>query len=83
MSIISTTSVKKRVVVSANDANSGRYIPFKLHEMDSNEAKVAAVLGSAAVPFVFPPQNMTQYGTDALLIDGGTSWNNNLLSGIE
>ena len=56
---------------------------FVLDELPTNEAKAAAVLGSAALPFAFPPSDMKPFGFDALLIDGGTSWNNNLVSGVE
>ena len=49
----------------------------------TTEAAAAAVVGSAAVPIVFPPMNMSKYGVDALLMDGGTTWNNNLISGVD
>ena len=76
--------VKKRVVVSANDANSGGYIHLPLHEMsDDHKMITSAVVGSASIPFFFPPRDMKEFGIDAILIDGGTSWNNNLISGVE
>lgn len=34
------------------------------------------------MPFIFPPRNMTEFGLDALLIDGGSTWNNNMISAI-
>ena len=76
--------MKKRVVVSAVDSLSGSYIPYSLHEMgDDNAQKASAVVGSSSMPFIFPPKNMSEFGQDELLIDGGSVWNNNLLSGIE
>jgi predicted acylesterase/phospholipase RssA len=48
----------------------------------SMEYKVSAVVGSASIPFVFPPRDMSPYGQDNLLIDGGSGWNNNMISGI-
>ena len=43
----------------------------------------SAVAGSAAMPFIFPPMNMSKFGLDQLLMDGGTTWNNNMVSGVE
>ena len=48
----------------------------------SLEEKVSSVVGSASMPFAFPPRNMSQFGEDTLLIDGGSTWNNNMISGI-
>ena len=77
-------SVQKHVYVSANDAISGSYIPFALHdETKSVEYRVSAVVGSASMPFVFPPRNMSKFGIDALLIDGGSTWNNNMISAVQ
>lgn len=82
--ITSQKTMKKRVVVSAVDAISGNYIPYALHEMgDDNAQKASAVVGSSSMPVIFPPRNMSEFGEDTLLIDGGSVWNNNLLSGIE
>lgn len=82
--LFSPHKVKKRVIVSANDAITGAYVNMKLHEYNDDKGKiVASVVGSASVPFFFPPRNMSEYGDDTLLIDGGTSWNNNLVSGVE
>lgn len=49
----------------------------------SDEYIVSAVIGSASVPFFFPPRNMSQFGEPYLLMDGGTSWNTNIVSGIQ
>lgn len=44
---------------------------------------MSAVVGSASMPFIFPPRDMSKHGMKALLLDGGTSWNNNMMSGIQ
>lgn len=75
--------VKKRVIVSANDANTGAYIHLPLHDMTDHKMITSAVVGSASIPFFFPPRDMKEFGLDAILIDGGTSWNNNLVSGVD
>ena len=76
-------NVKKRVVVSGNDANSGSYVHLPLHEMSDHKMITSSVVGSASIPFFFPPMDMKEFGIDAVMIDGGTSWNNNMISGIE
>ena len=48
----------------------------------TDEYIVSAVIGSASVPFFFPPRNMSQFGEPYLLMDGGSSWNTNIVSGI-
>jgi len=40
------------------------------------------VKGSASVPFVFPPTDMKPFGQDVLLMDGGTTWNNNMVAAV-
>ena len=35
------------------------------------------------MPFIFPPTNMSKFGLDALLIDGGSTWNNNMISAVK
>jgi predicted acylesterase/phospholipase RssA len=80
--------VQKRAVVSAVDSKSGAYTDMNLFDEPgatptSMEYKVSSVVGSASIPFVFPPRDMTPYGIDKLLIDGGSGWNNNMVSGIE
>lgn len=73
------------MVVSANDAKTGSFVSIPLHEIDpENPLYVAsAVVGSASIPFVFPPKDMTEFGLDYLLIDGSSTWNNNMISGIK
>jgi hypothetical protein len=48
----------------------------------SSEWRASVVKGSASVPFVFPPTSMKKFGSDALLMDGGTTWNNNMIVAI-
>jgi hypothetical protein len=82
--MIKGKSIHKRVIVSANDANTGNYVHMPLHEIKGDNLQIASsVAGSASIPFMFPPRNMSQFGKDYLLIDGGTSWNNNMISGIK
>ena len=54
-------SVKKRVIVSANDANTGNYVHIPLHEIDPQDHLfvTSAVVGSASIPFFFTPRNMS------------------------
>ena len=77
--------VHKKVIASATDIQNGNYISNKLHEMDQSnyEMLASAVAGSAAMPFIFPPMNMSKFGLDQLLMDGGTTWNNNMVSGVD
>ena len=79
---------KRRTFVSAVDAESGSYVPFSLYDEPgtnntSAEFKVSAVVGSASMPFIFPPMNMSQFGYDMQLIDGGSTWNNNFVTAID
>lgn len=77
-------SLKKNLVVSTVNADNGAYIPFSLkNDSYSIEFKVSAVVGSAAMPFIFPPVHMDKFGLPYTLIDGGSSWNNNMVSGIK
>lgn len=76
--------VKKHAYVSANDAITGAYMSFALHdETKDPDYRVSAVVGSASMPFIFPPRNMSKFGLDALLIDGGSTWNNNMISAVK
>ena len=79
--------VKRRTLVSAVDAISGDYVSFNLYDepgakKTSIEFKAKAVQSSASVPFLFPAANMTDYGYDLDLLDGGSAWNNNMVSAI-
>ena len=58
---------KRRTFVSAVDVESGTYQPFSLYDepgkpISSMEYKVSAIVGSASMPVVFPPRNMSQFG---------------------
>ena len=80
--MIKGKKVHKRVIVSGNDANSGSYVQLPLHEMDDPKMITSSVVGSASIPFFFPPRDLSEFGLPYLMIDGGTSWNNNLASGV-
>jgi hypothetical protein len=51
-------------------------------DSQSAEWRASIVKGSASVPFVFPPTSMKPFGSDALLMDGGTTWNNNMVAAV-
>ena len=75
---------KKKAYVSAIDANDGLYYSFGLHEYSDLSKSVDAVVGSAAMPFVFPPKKFTMDDGSVLdLMDGGSTWNNNMVPAIE
>ena len=79
---------KRRTFVSACDAESGAYQAFSLYDepgakVSSMEYKVSAVVGSASMPFIFPPRNMSEFGYPMQLIDGGSVWNNNMVTAID
>lgn len=83
--LIKTFGLHKKVIASATDIQNGQYVSNKLHEMDQSNHKLiaSAVAGSAAMPFIFPPMNMSEFGMDQMLMDGGTTWNNNMVSGVD
>ena len=86
LGILNQHTVKKHCIVSACDAITGVYYPMSLYDPTgkmSNEQKAASIVGSASVPFAFPPTSMKDYGMDVLLIDGGSAWNNNMISGVK
>jgi hypothetical protein len=77
-------AVKKKVIVSAVDSISGATIGFPLHlEGLSDDYLSSAVLGSASMPGIFPPRDMSRFGLPYYLIDGGSAWNNNMIHGIK
>ena len=87
LNIFKDNITKRRTFVSTVDAMSGSYVPFSLYDepganKTSKEFKVCAVVGSASMPFIFPPRNMSQFGIDMQLIDGGSAWNNNMMTAI-
>lgn len=69
--------IKRRFVVSAVDANSGVYVPWTNENTDIDSLP-QAVMSSASIPFVFPPQHMDGY----VLMDGGSVWNINIPTAI-
>ena len=68
--------------MSAVDIRSGNYQSFLLNDMEDDERRVSAVMGSSSVPLFFPPRPLHTNGSDYLLMDGSTVWNSNLVSGI-
>lgn len=77
--------LKKRVIISSVDAHTGLDCPIVLNDLENDEMRVRAVLGSAAVPFAFPPSNITlDDGAQILGMDGGTNgWNSNIQAGVD
>ena len=59
------------------DIVSGNYIVF--NETEADKAKV--VVSSASMPFIFPNRKWEDRGV--ICMDGGTTWNVNLVSAIE
>jgi predicted acylesterase/phospholipase RssA len=59
--LLDNREVKKRLIVSANDALSGAYIHMRPHEYDTSQRDriVSTVVGSGSIPFFFPPRNMS------------------------
>jgi len=80
--VLKEREVVKEAIVSAVDVNTGDYIAFDMKGDATVDQKVSQVLGSAAMPFVFPPEDMQKYGLPYHLMDGGTVWNNNMESAI-
>lgn len=60
-SILGEKDIKKRIVVSSGDANSGAYIHMLPYDMDQSDKDqiISSVVGSASIPFFFPPRNMS------------------------
>ena len=57
--------------------NTGSYIVYD--EKTSPSILPNAVVASASIPFIFPPQKIGNY----LLMDGGTIWNLNLITAAD
>jgi predicted acylesterase/phospholipase RssA len=66
---------KRKFIVSSVDANSGNYIQWD----ETSPDPMKSVLSSAAIPFVFPDQKWPQ----VVAIDGGSTWNTNLVSSVK
>lgn len=80
-------TVKRRTLVSAVDAITGAYVSFNLYDepgsaKTSIQFKAKAVQSSASVPFIFPAASMVDYGYHLDLLDGGSAWNNNMVSAV-
>jgi len=65
--IMNGKEIQKRLIVSAVDSITGAYIDLSLFDEPGItptpiEYKVSAVVGSASIPFLFPPRDMTPYG---------------------
>ena len=83
--LLGERGIHKRCIASATDVKTARYTSNVLNDLDQSNATLlaSAIAGSAAMPFIFPPMNMSKFGIDQLLMDGGTTWNNNLASGVQ
>jgi predicted acylesterase/phospholipase RssA len=69
--------VARKLVVSAVDVNTGKYVTFD--ESTPFEDVSTVVAASSSIPFLFPP---TKYG-EHLFMDGGPIWNTNMVSAVE
>jgi len=70
--------VKRKIVVSCVDVNSGDYHLF--NETIGHDI-VKGIVSSASIPFAFPHQVWEDKGI--VCMDGGTVWNTNLVSAVE
>ena len=70
-------SFKRKLVVSAVDVSSGKYILFD-EKMPYHDLPTT-IKASASIPFLFSP---TEYAGHVLM-DGGTVWNTNLVSAVD
>ena len=85
--LLEQRNVKKHVIVSSTDVETGTYRHFQLLDEDPAHPidiafKVNAVQASASVPFMFPPKHLNVAGKQHIQMDGGTTWNSNLVSGV-
>lgn len=69
--------VKRKIVVSCSDVNSGSYVIYD----ETSADPVKAVVSSAAIPFVFPHINWEK--SDVVCMDGGMIYNVNLVSAVQ
>lgn len=69
--------IKKKIVVSSVDANTGAYTLFN----ETCPDPVKAIVSSAAIPFIFPSQ--VWENRHVIAIDGGSVWNTNLVSAVQ
>lgn len=68
---------KRKWVVSSVDANTGNY--YLMNETLPRDEHARAFVASTLIPAVFPHDN---WG-NAVLMDGGTVWNTNLVSAVQ
>lgn len=60
-----------------------RYVIRPGHDdVQTPEWRANIVKASASVPFVFSPTKMKDNGEDVVLMDGGTTWNNNMVAAV-
>jgi hypothetical protein len=71
-------SIKKHLIVSADDSVTGDYVPFDSDKFSVEEMPIR-VVSSASIPFIFPDRHIN----DWILMDGGTVWNTNMVSAID
>lgn len=69
-------TLKRKLIVSSVDANSGNYIQWD----ETSPDMIKSVISSASIPFVFNDQLWDEGKTVA--IDGGSVWNTNLVSSL-
>lgn len=69
--------IKRYFIFGSVDVNTGEYQHLD-HTNVTKDTMAVAALGSASIPFVFPPRPYE----DKLLMDGGTAWNINLDSAM-
>jgi len=77
---------KRLVITTANDVLSGNQMKYVIRpgqdDVQTADWRAHIVKASASVPFVFSPTSMKDFGQDVLLMDGGTTWNNNMVAAV-
>jgi predicted acylesterase/phospholipase RssA len=73
----SPAGIQRKMIVSTVDTLSGAYLQFD--ETTPIAELPQAIISSASIPAVFPDQQYKGY----VLMDGGTTWNTNLVSAVE
>lgn len=64
--------------MGATDLTTGSTVTIDYDDLEKHEY-VSAIIGSASLPVLFPPREFR----DQLLIDGGVSWNLNIVSAFK
>lgn len=70
---------QRKITVSAVDVENGEYVTFNDNDEGDFSDFPSKVVASASVPFVFPNRKIG----NRTFMDGGTTWNTNLISAIE